>query len=73
LEKLNCWPQVRIVGGIEIEQDLAAQADLVAAEADEVLAQQVVEVRQFASGRCVLPTAEGGLRAATWDRGAGGR
>ena len=32
-----------IVGGIDIEQDLAALADLVAAEADELLAQQVVE------------------------------
>jgi len=52
-----------IVGGIEIEQDLAAPADLVAAEANEVLAQQVVEVRQFAGGRRVLPAAEGGLRA----------
>ena len=32
-----------IVGGIEIEQDLAALANLVAAETDELLAQQVVE------------------------------
>ena len=52
-----------IVGGIEIEQDLPALADLVGAEADELLAQPVVEVHQFAGGRHVLPAAERGLRA----------
>ena len=52
-----------IVGGIEIEQDLAALADLVAAEVDELLAEQVVPVHQLAGGRRVLPAAERGLRA----------
>ncbi len=52
-----------IVGGIEIEQDLAALADLVAAEADELLAQQVVRAHQIAGGRRVLPAAERGLGA----------
>ena len=51
-----------IVGGVEIEQDLAPLQDLVAAETDELLAQPVVEVHQFAGGRRVLPTAERGLR-----------
>ncbi|HTC79795.1 MAG TPA: hypothetical protein VK657_14365, partial [Terriglobales bacterium] len=51
----------RIVGGIEIEQELAALANLVAAEADELLAQPVVGVHQIAGGRRVLPAAERGL------------
>jgi len=50
-----------IVGGIEIEQDLTALANLVATETDELLAQPVVEVHQFATGRRVLPAAERGL------------
>ncbi len=53
----------RIVGGIEIEQDLAALADLLAAEADELLAQSVVPAHQIASRGSVLPTAERGLGA----------
>src|SRR5256885_1250395 len=53
----------RIVGGIEIEQDLAALQDLLAAEADELLAQPVVPAHQIASRRDILPTAEGGLGA----------
>src|ERR1700687_3844258 len=53
----------RIVGGIEIEQNLTALADLVAAESDELLAQQVVPVHQIAGGRRVLPAAESRLRA----------
>ena len=52
----------RIVGGIDIEQNLAALADLVATETDELLAEQVVDVHQIASGRRVLPAAERGLR-----------
>src|SRR5713101_656395 len=52
-----------IVGGIEIEQDLVALTDLVAAEADELLAEQVVPVHQLAGGRRVLPAAERGLGA----------
>ncbi len=50
-----------IVGGIEIEQDLAALANRVATETDELLAQQVVGVHQVAGGRRVLPAAERGL------------
>jgi len=45
-----------IVGGIEIEQDLAAPADLVAAEANEVLAQQVVEVRPVRGRKARSPS-----------------
>ena len=52
-----------IVGGIEVEQDLAALADLLAAEADELLTQQVVAAHQIASRGSVLPAAEGGLGA----------
>ena len=52
-----------IVGGIDVEQNLAALADLVTAEADERLAQSVVAVHQIAGGRRVLPATEGGLGA----------
>ena len=38
-----------VVGGVEIEQDLAPLADLLAAEADERLAQPVVAAHQIAS------------------------
>ena len=51
-----------IVGGVEIKQHLAALANLVATETDELLAQQVVRVHQIAGGRRVLPAAERGLR-----------
>ena len=37
-----------IVGGIEVEQDLAALANLLAAQSDELLPQPVVEAYQFA-------------------------
>ena len=50
-----------IVGGIEIEQDLTALANLVATETDELLAQPVVGLHQIATGRRVLPAAERGL------------
>ena len=40
-----------IVGGVEIKQDLAALANLVATETDELLAQQVVA--------CIRSRAEG--------------
>ena len=50
-----------IVGGVEIEQDLAALANLLAAQSDELLPQPVVQAYQLACGRRVLPTAEGGL------------
>ena len=52
-----------IVGGVEVEQNLPALADLLAAEADELLADPVVAVHQLAGGRRVLPAAEGGLGA----------
>jgi hypothetical protein len=52
-----------IVGGVEIEQDLAALADLLAAEADELLAQPVVAAHQIASRGSILPAAERGLGA----------
>jgi hypothetical protein len=52
-----------IVGGVEIGQDLAALADLVATETNELFAQPVVQAYQLACGRRVLPAAESGLRA----------
>ena len=52
-----------IVGGVEIEQDLAALTDLVAAETDELLAPRVTEVHQIAGAGRVFPAAERGLRA----------
>jgi len=52
-----------IVGGIDVEQNLPTLADLVAAEADELLAQPVVAAHQIAGGRRVLPATEGGLGA----------
>ena len=52
-----------IVGGIEIEQDLAALQDLVATAADEVLAPEVVQAHPIASRGNVFPTAEGRLGA----------
>jgi len=51
-----------IVGGVDVEQDLAALADLVGAEADKRLAQPVVAAYQIAGGRRVLPATERGLR-----------
>src|SRR5437667_335296 len=38
-----------IVGGVEVKQNLAALADLLAAQADELLAQSVVPAHQIAS------------------------
>ena len=52
-----------IVGGIEIEQDLAALQDLLATEADEGLAPEVVQMHPIASRGNVFPTAEDGLGA----------
>ena len=52
-----------IIGGIEVEQNLAALPDLIAAETDELLAPGVVEAHQIASRGRVLPAAERGLRA----------
>jgi hypothetical protein len=62
VEKAELLLAVRgIVGGIDIEQNLAALADLVAAEMDELLDQSVIEVHQVAGARRVLPEAEGRL------------
>ena len=47
----------------KVEQDLAALADLLAAEADELLSQAVVQAHQIAGRRRVLPAAESGLGA----------
>jgi len=52
-----------IVGGVEVEQNLAARADLIAAETDELLASGVAQANQVAAGRRILPAAERGLRA----------
>src|SRR5260370_37242838 len=51
-----------IVGGVDVEENLATLADLVGTHADELLAQPVVGVHQIASGRGALPAPERGLR-----------
>jgi hypothetical protein len=51
-----------IVGGVDVEQNLATRADLITANPDELLAQQIVVVCQIASGRRVFPATERGLR-----------
>ena len=56
-----------VIGGIEVEQNLAALAHLVAAETDELLDQSVIEAHQVAGARRVLPAARVG-----WEP-AGGR
>lgn len=52
-----------IVGGVDVQQDLASFADLLAAETNELPAQSVVQAYQIAARRCILPTAESGLGA----------
>ena len=52
-----------IVGGIDVQQDLAALAHLVAAKTDELLDQSVIEAHQVAGAGRVLPAAEGRLGA----------
>src|SRR5258708_20055702 len=44
-----------IVGGVDVEENLATLADLVATHADELLAKRVFGVHPIASGRCILP------------------
>src|SRR5437867_13102944 len=51
-----------IVGVVDVEQNLATLADLVAAHTDELLAQQLARVHQIASGRRVLPATKPGRR-----------
>jgi len=53
----------RIVGGIDIQQNLAALADLPATETNELIQERIVQMHQAAGGRCVFPAAEGWLRA----------
>jgi hypothetical protein len=55
-------PVSGIIGGVEIEQDLTALADLLAAEANELLAPSVARTDQIASAGRVFPTAERRLR-----------
>jgi hypothetical protein len=52
-----------IVGGIDIQQNLAALADLPATETNELLQERIVQMHQAARGRCVFPAAESRLRA----------
>jgi hypothetical protein len=52
----------RIVGGVNIEQNLTPLADLVTANLDELLAQPIVGMHQIASRRRVFPATERGLR-----------
>ena len=52
-----------IVGGVDIQQDLAALANLLATEANELIEQGVVQAHQVAGGRRILPAAERGLGA----------
>jgi hypothetical protein len=50
-----------IIGRVDIEQDLAAFADLLTAKMNELLKQRVIHPHQIAGRRCVLPAAESGL------------
>lgn len=52
----------RIVDGVDVEQNLSTLADLVAADLDELPAQQIVGEHQIASGRHVSPATVRGLR-----------
>src|SRR5258708_36416192 len=50
-----------IVGGVDVEQDLAPLADLLAAQSDELLQEQVLQAHQITARRRVFPAAERGL------------
>src|SRR5581483_9963800 len=52
-----------IVGGIDVEQDLAALPHLLATDADEDFQQGIIQTHQVARQRGVLPAAERGLGA----------
>ncbi|SRR6266566_1354782 len=52
-----------IIGGIDIQQDLTALADLLAAQTQELFQQSVIQEHQIAGGRRIFPAAEGGLGA----------
>ncbi len=57
-----------IVGGVDIQQDLAALADLFSAEAKEQIEQGIVHAHQVAGGRRILPAAERGLGAESFSQ-----
>ena len=52
-----------IVGGIEIEEDLAGLQDFAAAQTNELPTESVAEADKIASGRRVFPAAQSGLGA----------
>src|ERR1700693_2933561 len=56
-------PMSRVVGGVDIEQDLAAFSHLFTTDADEPIQQGILQTDDLASRRRVLPTAERRLRA----------
>ena len=52
-----------IVGGVDVQQDLAALVDLLTTEANELIHEGIVQLHQIASGRGILPATERRLRA----------
>ena len=56
-------PMSRVVGGVDIEEDLAAFSHLFTTDADEPIQQNILQTDDLASRRRVLPTAERRLRA----------
>jgi hypothetical protein len=51
-----------IVGGIDVQQDLAVLANRLATETNELVEQDVVQPHQVAGGRRILAGAQSGLR-----------
>ena len=52
-----------IIGGVDIEQDLAELADLLATDVNRLIEQGVVQPHQAAGGRRILQAAQHRLRA----------
>ena len=52
-----------IVGGVDVQQNLAALTDLFSAEANKLIEQGIVQAYQIAARRCILPAADSRLRA----------
>ena len=52
-----------IVGGIDVQQNLAALADLPTTETNELIQERIVQMHQAARGRRVFPAAKSRLRA----------
>src|SRR6266704_636379 len=50
-----------IVGRVDVEQDVAALADLLAAQSDELLQEQVLQAHQITARRRVFPATERGV------------